>query len=393
MTDLQRILDKINFTRSQGYITQSEAQELKDRAKKFANAKGDLNGEEKRKINKQLDDALNKKGKEDKKDGGFNIPKPDGKDDKKPGKDDKKPGKDDKKPGEPHTDLQKFINRVNESDRLSRGNKDRLKKEARERASGKGDFGSKDREYLNELFNKLINKKEPPTPPPPPPTVPVDTDGDGIPDDQDPDDDNDGILDDEDLDDDGDGVDDTEEVEGPEGPPGDPTIKGGGKKIDIPKAANRADYAISKNAERLGMPNLDKKITREIDRLTLQITNIAKEFIEGGIDFYGIDYIAENEIIGEDGRPYYPLPDYNAPPESDSGLAEERAETVSTLIDELLSKGDKGSPNYNYLEFLDLFELRYNGSGTPFFRFSIELTGDLIDDLTLYLVEDDNDNT
>jgi hypothetical protein len=370
MTDLQRILDKINFTRSQGYITQSEAQELKDRAKKFANAKGALNDEEKKKINKQLDDALNKKGREDKKDGGFSIPKPDT-------KEDKKPVKDEKKPGETETDLQKFIKRVNESDKLSNDNKDRLKKEARQRASEKGGFGSKDREHLNELFNKLLNKKVTPTPTP---TTPVDTDGDGIPDNKDPDDDNDGIE-------------DTEEVQGPEGPPGDPTVKGGGKKIDIPKPANRADYAISKKAEHLGMPNLDKKITREVEKLNLQIINFAKEFIEGGIDFYGIDYIAENEIIGEDGRPYYPLPDYNAPPESESGLAEERAETIKTLIDELISKGDKSSTNYNYLEFLDLFELRYNGSGTPFFRFSIELTGDLVDDLTLYLVEDDNDNT
>jgi len=390
MTDLQRILDKINFTRSQGYITQSEAQELKDRAKKFANAKGALNDEEKKKINKQLDDALNKKGREDKKDGGFSIPKPDTKEDKKLVKEDKKPVKDDKGPGETETDLQKFIKRVNESDKLSNDNKDRLKKEARQRASEKGGFGSKDREHLNELFNKLVNKKVTPTPTP---TTPVDTDGDGIPDNKDPDDDNDGIPDVDDIDDDEDVVPDTEEVQAPEGPPGDPTVKGGGKKIDIPKPANRADYAISKKAEHLGMPNLDKKITREVEKLHLQIINFAKEFIEGGIDFYGIDYIAENEIIGEDGRPYYPLPDYNAPPESESGLAEERAETVKTLIDELISKGDKSSPNYNYLEFLDLFELRYNGSGTPFFRFSIELTGDLVDDLTLYLVEDDNDNT
>ena len=403
MTDLQRILDKINFVRSQGYISQSEAQELRDRARKFANNKGNISNEEKRKINKQLDDALNKKGKEDKKDGGFNIPKPDKKDDKRP--DDKKPVKDDKKPddkkpgdkkpGDAQTDLQKFINRVNSSDKLSANNKTRLKKEARERANSKGDFGPADRKYLNDLFNKLI-KKGPPGPGPGPgpgPKPPEDTDGDGIPDDQDFDDDNDGIPDDEDTDDDEDGIPDDEEVSGPDGPPGDPTVKGGGKKIDIPKAANRADYAISKNAERLGMPNLDKKITREIERLNLQIINIAKEFIEGGIDFYGIDYIAENEIIGEDGRPYYPLPDYNAPPESESGLAEERAETVKALIDELISKGDKSSPNYNYAEFLDLFELRYNGSGTPFFRFSIELTGDLIDDLTLYLVEDDDNKT
>jgi len=333
-------------------------------------------------------------------------------------------GEGDKKDKNPTQEDRKIkeINRLVESGKITKSEGRDLKDQVRDASNKKGELSNKESKEINKEIRRDIrdpgkgkddkdkNKdrkpkpppkptpKPPPKPTPPPPPKPTpppsgDTDGDGIPDNIDIDDDNDGIEDVDDIDDDEDGVPDTEEVEGPEGPPGDPTVKGGGKKIDIPKPANRADYAISKNAERLDMPNISKKITREVEKLTLQITNIAKEFIEGGIDFYGIDYISENEIIGEDGRPYYPLPDYNAPPDSDSSLSDERAATVSALIYELISKGDKGSPNYNYLEFLDLFELRYNGSGTPFFRFSIELTGDLVDDLTLYLVEDDNDNT
>ena len=389
MSDLKNILDKINFVRSQGYISQSEAQELRNRSTKLANAKGNLSNEEKGKINKQLDNALNKKGQEDKKDGGFTLPKPD-KDDKRPGSTlYRLPEKDDKKPEEPQTDLQKFINKVNSSEKLSKDNKNRLIKEARQKATIKGDFGAKDRQYLNELFNKLLDKKEPPTPPPPPPTAPVDTDGDGIPDDKDPDDDNDGILDDQDPDDDNDGVDDTEEVEEPEGPPGEPTIKGGGKKINIPKPANRANYEFPGDGQRISMPNIDRKITKEIERVTLRLIKTTKEFIEGGVDFSGIDYIAENEILGEDGRPYYPLPDYNSPGESDAGLAEDRGEEIKQLIDAVLSQGDKTNELYNYLEYIDLFELRYNGVGDPIFRFSLELTGALIEDLTVLLVEEE----
>jgi hypothetical protein len=139
------------------------------------------------------------------------------------------------------------------------------------------------------------------------------------------------------------------------------------------------------------MPNIDRKIKREIERVTLQLMSITKEFIEGGMDFYGIDFVAENEILGSDGAPYYQLPDYNSPGEPTAGLAEERAEEIKLLVDELLSQGDKDSANYNYLKYLDLFELRYNGSGDPVFRFSIELTGSEIEDLTVLLAEDYSD--
>lgn len=222
---------------------------------------------------------------------------------------------------------------------------------------------------------------------------PVDTDGDGIPDNIDKDDDNDGILDTDDTDDDNNGIPDSEEYsDEPASGGSEPTVKGGGKKIDIPKAANRADYALPKDAERLGMPNITRKITKEIERLTLEVISITKEFIEGGIDYTGIDYIAENEILGEDGQSIYPLPDYNAPGETSTGLAEDRADKVKAIIDELLSCGDKTNDNYNYAQFLDLFELRYNGAGTPYFRFSVEITGEL-DDLTVYLVGDDENTS
>lgn len=395
MTDLQRIIDKINYVKSQNYITQAESQELKDRAKNKANAKGNLTDDEKRILNKRLDDALNKKGQADKKQGGLDVPKSGEGLTRLPGQGGltRLPEKDGKPSpgGKAPTDLEKFIDRVNASENLSKDDKEKLKKEARQRANNSGAFGAADRKVLNDLFTKLSKKKGDGGTQPP---KAKDSDNDGIPDSKDTDDDNDGISDDQDLDQDGDGVDDEEEYDdtpasgGPE-----PTIKGGGKKIDIPKPANRANYNLPKDAERLGMPNIDRKIKAEVEKLTLEIINITKEFIEGGVDYSGIDYVAQNEIIGEDGQPYYPLPDYNAPAESESGLAEERAQVIKELIDELLSKGEKNSSNYNYADYLDLFELRYNGAGEPFFRFSIELTGDIIDDMTVYLAEDYNDIT
>ena len=206
------------------------------------------------------------------------------------------------------------------------------------------------------------------------------------PDDDDPDDDD---PDDDDPDDD----DEDDDDEDPDPGSGEPTVKGGGKKINIPKPENRANTEFPGNAQRVSMPNLDRRIKKEIERVTLRLIKTTKEFIEGGTDFSGIDYIAENEIIGADGKPYYPLPDFNSPGGSDTDLAEVRANEIKELIHQLLNKGKKkAGSEYNYLEYLDLFELRYNGVGDPTFRFSIELTGSLVEDLTVLLVEEDFNN-
>ena len=204
---------------------------------------------------------------------------------------------------------------------------------------------------------------------------------------KDDDPDNDDPGDDDPGDDDPDDEDDDDD---PDPGPGEPTVKGGGKKIKIPKPENRANTEFPGDAQRVSMPSLDRRIKKEIERVTLRLIKTTKEFIEGGTDFSGIDYIAENEIIGADGKPYYPLPDFNSPGGSNTDLAEGRANEIKELINKLLNKGKKEAKGeYNYLEFLDLFELRYNGVGDPTFRFSIELTGSLVEDLTVLLVEED----
>jgi hypothetical protein len=401
MTDLDKIIERINYIRQQGFITQNEAQELRNLARSRASAKGALGPADRDIINQAINTALNKKGQEAKQDGGLKPPtttRPPGggggNTTRPPGT--TRPPTTTKPPsggGDKWDDFLKGYNKLTEkNDRdVIRGifggnpannfafwnslSKD--KKEFLVSVVKDGKVSGDEKRSIERMFPTPTTTKPPTTKPPtskPPTTSPPTTEP--------PDDD----TEDDDTGDGGDGEDDDDT---PDTGPGEPTVKGGGKKIDIPKPGNRANYELDENAQRLSMPNIDRKITREIERVTLRLINVTKEFIEGGMDFYGIDYVAENEILGQDGNPYYPLPDYNSPGEENSGFAEERAEEVKLLIEEILSKGDKDSQNYNYLEYLDLFELRYNGVGDPVFRFSLELTGSLIEDLTVLLVEED----
>ena len=170
-----------------------------------------------------------------------------------------------------------------------------------------------------------------------------------------------------------------------------PTTRPGRGKIEVPKPANRANYQIPQgsDANRLAMPNVDKAIKKEIQKLTLRIVTIARDFVESGVDYVGIDYVPDVEIIGEDGNPYFPLPIYNTPP-TESTLAEERMEEIANIIQRLLNMGVRGTQEFNYAEYLNLFELRYNASGVPTYKFSIELTGAIIEDLEAILIEDDS---
>jgi len=241
-----------------------------------------------------------------------------------------------------------------------------------------GKITAAEKKNLEKLFKTTtppVRGPEPtPEPGPEPGTQPVDSDGDGIPDDIDEDDDNDGIPDDE------------EPAHG--GP--NPTVKGGNKKIPIPKSGfNKANYSIPKNSdERILMPNIDKKIQREIIRLTKRLISSTKEFIEGGINYDGIDFIPDNDILTEDGEEFFEIDDFNSPGTVNSGLANERLNEILEAIQAVLDKGDRTKQNrYNYADYLDLFELRYNNNGDAFYRFSIELVGEDLDYITVTVVE------
>ena len=168
-----------------------------------------------------------------------------------------------------------------------------------------------------------------------------------------------------------------------------PIVKGGNRKINIPKAENRANYSINeKSKERITMPNLDKKIVREINRLTKQLINSTKEFIEGGINYDGIDFVPDNEILTEDGQEFFEIVDFNSPGEVSSGMAEERLAEIIKAIQNVLDEGKRDSRLYNYAEYLNLFELRYNNNGTPHYRFSLEITGETLEDVIVTVLEE-----
>ncbi len=423
MTDLQKILDKVNYARSQKFISQEEAENLRARAKKMADNKGNLKEDERTKINTILNNALNKKGQEVKKETGLKPPtggKPEGTrqgSGEKPGSG-QKPGGGGNKPKTKWETFQAGYEKLsNKQDRdvvkdIFNGPPDDSKlaffqtlsdkrKDALINAVKDGKINDTEKKNLKQLFKGVegpgggggsgggaggggggggSGDDGPPTPV-------VDSDNDGIPDTDDPDDDNDGIPDEDDTDDDGDGLPDVDEPA--HGGPN-PTVKGGGKKIDVPKSAlNKANYTFPKDSdERIYMPNLDKKITKEIQRITKQLINSTKEFIEGGINYDGIDSIPDDEILTEDGQSFFEIIDYNAPGTVNSGMADERMSEISGAIQDILDKGNRGRVSkYNYAEFIDLFELRYNNSGDAYYTLNIELVGENTDDFKISIVE------
>jgi hypothetical protein len=133
------------------------------------------------------------------------------------------------------------------------------------------------------------------------------------------------------------------------------------------------------------MPNIDKKITKEIQRITKQLISSTKEFIEGGINYDGIDFIPDNEILTENGESAFSFSDFNSPGTVNSGLADERMNDIEKAINDLLAPGLEGNSNKNnnYSEYIDLFELRYNNNGVPYYRFSIELEGEIVEDIVV----------
>lgn len=182
--------------------------------------------------------------------------------------------------------------------------------------------------------------------------------------------------------------------------PAKPTKKDRPKPIPIPPPNKRANYTIpEKSDDRIQMPNLNKKITEEINRVTLRLIKTTKEFIESGQTFSGIDYIAENEILDENGNPYYVLPDFNSPGSLSAGSSA-RIKDIKDTIDRILDQRKKYldvkkkelNSGYNYARYLRLFDLRYNGVGDPSFRFTLDLSG-ITQDLTILLVEEDPDIT
>lgn len=411
MTDLEKIIEKINYAFRQGFITQKETEDLRKLSRSLATQKGALGEKDRNQINQALNNALNKKGKQVKEETGLKPPNTGGKPGTgttpggggKPGSGtapgggepggDQKPGD---SGGEKWSKFKKGYNSLkNDNDKKFIRNifggvprDDRLanwqtlsneKKNALVNSVSDGKITDNEKKSLKNLFKTPSGGGGTPG------TGGGGEGGSGP-----------GGGDDEEGDIDegggnnggggGEEYDDTPTHGGPN-----PTQKGGGKKINVPKNENRANYSTPKKSdERITMPNIDKKILKEVQRITKQLITSTKEFIEGGINYDGIDFIPDDEIYTEDGQSIFNFTDYNAPGTVNSGMADERMNDIEKAIRDLLNQGDKTIPKtYNYAEYIDLFELRYNNNGIPYYRFSLELQGEIVEDLVVTLINDE----
>jgi len=127
--------------------------------------------------------------------------------------------------------------------------------------------------------------------------------------------------------------------------------------------------------EPLSMPNLTDRIIEEVERLTLEIINETKTLITSGVNYKSVNYIEESDIEN---------------PKSVDGIREIFNQMVQAIQDSL-NLGNENSENYDYLEYLKLFNVRYN-NGEPEITISLNLIEFNKDDVEVVNVKIDRSN-
>lgn len=250
-------------------------------------------------------------------------------------------------------------------------------------ASQKGNLGPKDKDKLNALYKKYAGlrvdyeppKTNKPSPPPPP------SSGDDLV-----------LIGPPPIDD----VDDPEIPETsstPPDPPDDvPTVKGKKTTIKIPKSVeNRADIPYPDDADPVSMPNIAVKIKKEIDRITMSLVKSTREFLEAGIDFDAVNQVPDTSEFST-GDVLYEDPIFkNQPdPTTEKSVAQEIMYAVSDELNKKFALGDPtNTSTYNYIEYLDLFDLDYKSDGAPVFTLKIEIENAIIEDLEYKILKTD----
>lgn len=402
-TDLEKYIDRINAARVNKFITSTEATNLRKRARELANRKGDLGPKDRQTLNQLLKEYSNKKGNAAIEQGRLPIgvspsdpikpprgapPTPPPSTPPTPPAEQQKQTAEDRRWKEFSSNWKK----LGENDKNilrtvwpNAGAGSSAEKSFRRKHSTKQkafidavDGGNITRNEKIELF-KVFGLDKDGRPVKPPKEEEPEKGPDGQED-----------TTDADTGDSGTGLGDDAAPEGQTGVGGligdegtdVPTIRGGGKKIKIPSSENdRAFIAVPEDDDtRFSMPNIERKISKEIERITLDLVESTREFIEAGIDFQSIEYIPQREVFTEDELLYYEFPDSNTPPSSDNDIANLRMNALTEALQELIDKGDKSSPRYNYAEYIDIFEYLPQKN---IYRFSVEITGAIIEDLTV----------
>jgi len=160
------------------------------------------------------------------------------------------------------------------------------------------------------------------------------------------------------------------------------------KKIKFPENG-KTNVFVPSDAGPIQMPNIEKKIADEVKRLTLSLSELTREFIEGGQTFESIDFVPTVDIVDSDDLLYFIESDPNVPLSTDSDNSQ-TLQLLNDLIELIQSLLDKGDPtkSMDYASYLELFEIDYVGVGRPVFKFGIDLEDDIIiGDIELELVD------
>jgi hypothetical protein len=345
-TQEEKKVQQVNQLVKEGKITKNEGNDLKDKIRDSANKDGQLSNKESKEINKEIE-----KDKKDKGDGKDDRPAKGGPDKGKPDK-----GGPDKPPGGGGGGGGGQPPPVLDDGKINQKDIDALFKLINELQTDV----KKLKEENKTLKNELDSLSE------------LAADGGGSRGDG--------------------GGDDSVEDDATSSTSDVPTTRSATGTIDanIPKTNFGADISYPKDAERIWMPNIDTKVKKEVDRITMSLIKSTREFLEAGIDYDGINQVPKSS--GFEGDLLYtdPLENNQSEP-NESALASEVLLAVTDILTKEFEKSDPNSTNYYYIRFLEFFELNYNASGEPYYDLNININNDIIESLKAIVVKVDED--
>lgn len=125
-------------------------------------------------------------------------------------------------------------------------------------------------------------------------------------------------------------------------------------------ATSASVAAGSDDIERLGMPNIDQAIIDEIQRLTVELINDTKEVLNVGLDYNSIDFVPSEEAFAKNSKTVSKIQfEFNS---------------VADALQQKFNDGYLDNEDADYIKFLDLFSVRYNGdNGNAILTLNIEV--------------------
>jgi len=118
----------------------------------------------------------------------------------------------------------------------------------------------------------------------------------------------------------------------------------------------------------IGMPNINKVVQKELERLTKEVINDIKTIMLADVDYASIDYIPEDEI--------------DIPRNTD--YIRNQFNAIYQRLANNLESGNNQSTRFDYPKYLSMFNVRYNSTnGKPEITLVLDFDGAGADDLRI----------